>query len=76
MRIKVGTTIELTLNGNNGTVTLEGTRLSTDMKNNITLNANTSTKMSSGNINIEAGGMMKLSSNGLINIDGNPIKLG
>lgn len=76
LKIQVGTTIELTLNGNNGTVTLSGTKLNLDLKDSIDMQANASVKTTSANITQEANGMMKISSNGLVNIQGNPIKLG
>lgn len=76
LTIKVGTTIELTMNGNNGTITLEGTKVNFDIKDSIDMKANAGIKTSAANVTQEANGMMKISSNGLVNVQGNPIKLG
>ena len=76
LKIQVGTTIELTLNGNNGTISLSGTKLDLDLKNSIVAQANASIKTTAANISQEANGMMKITSNGLVNVQGNPIKLG
>lgn len=76
LTIQVGTTIELTMNGGNGTVTLEAGKLNLNLKESITAEANGSIKATAGNITQEANGMMKLNSNGLVSVQGNPIKLG
>ena len=76
MKIQVGTTIELTLNGNNGTVSITGTKLDLDFKDSIAARANTSVDITAANITQDANGMMKVNSNGLVNIQGNPIKIG
>lgn len=76
LTIQVGTTIELIMNGANGTVTLNANKLNLNLKESITAQANASIKAAAGNITQEANGMMKLSSNGLVSIEGNPIKLG
>ena len=76
LTIKVGTTIELTMNGNNGTVTLQSTKAGFDIKDSIDMKANAGIKTSAANISHEANGMLKISSNGLVNVQGSPIKLG
>lgn len=76
LKIQVGTTIEVTMNGNNGTISLTGSKLKLDLKDSINAQANASIKTVAANITNEANGMMKISSNGLVNIQGSPIKIG
>lgn len=76
LKIQVGNTIELVMNGSNGTVTLQASKVNFDIKDRIDLKANTGISTSAANISHNANGMMKISSDGLANIQGNPIKLG
>ncbi|MBR3607409.1 MAG: hypothetical protein IKL51_07540 [Lachnospiraceae bacterium] len=76
LKIQVGTTIEVTMNGNNGTISITGTKLDLDLKDSLAVQANASVKTTAANISQDANGMMKINSNGLVNIQGNPIKIG
>lgn len=76
LKLQIGSTIELTLNGNNGTISINGTKINLDLKDSLTAKANASIKTTAANISQEANGMMKITSNGLVNIQGNPIKIG
>ncbi|MBQ3105172.1 MAG: hypothetical protein IJC59_04830 [Lachnospiraceae bacterium] len=76
LTIQVGETIRLTLNGTNGTATLESTRLNLQIKDSVDVQANANVKLSAGMITHEANGMLKINSNGPVSVQGNPIKLG
>ncbi|WP_022774809.1 phage baseplate assembly protein V [Butyrivibrio sp. AE2015] len=76
LTIKVGETIELTMNGNNGTVLLKCNKLKTDVTNQVQISANNNTKIEGGNVSLTGNSMLKLESSGPVNISGTPIKLG
>ncbi len=76
LTIKVGDSIELIMNGSNGTVQLKSSKLKIETSGNIDASASGSVKISGSNISVEANAMLKLSSSGAASLAGTPIKLG
>ncbi len=74
--IKVGENITLTMNGNNGGVTLECSKLTMKTTGNTTLEATGAFKATGANMTLEASSMLKASSSGAAVIGGSPIKIG
>ena len=74
--IEVGDNITLTMNGNNGSVTLECNKLTMKTTGNTVLEATGSFKASGANMNLEASSLLKASSSGAAVIGGSPIKIG
>ena len=77
LTIKVGDSIEITMNGENGTVNLNCGTLKAKVQKTLHMevNGNGSLKASSG-LTLEGGGQVKLSSNGQTSIGGSLIKVG
>ena len=76
LTIQVGDNITLTMNGNNGAVTLECSKLTMKTTGNTTLDAMGSMKVNGANVAIEATSMLKAESSGIASISGSPIKIG
>lgn len=76
LTIEVGENIVLTMNGSNGGVTLECTKLTVKANGNIKMEATGSFDEKGANISIEANSMLKASSSGMTTIGGSPIKIG
>ena len=76
LTIEVGDNITLTMNGNNGSVTLECTKLTMKTTGNTTLEATGSLKASGANVTMDATSMLKATSSGVTTIGGSPIKIG
>ena len=74
--IEVGDNITLTMNGNNGSVTLECSKLTMKTTGNTKIEAQGSFKASGANMNLEASSLLKASSSGVTSIAGSPIKIG
>lgn len=74
--IQVGDNITMTMNGNNGSVTLECSKLTMKTTGNTTLEASGSMKASGANVTLEASSMLKASSSGATMVGGSPIKIG
>lgn len=76
LTIEVGDNITLTLNGNNGSVTLDCSKLTVKTTGNINMNASGSLKASGANVSLNASSMLKADSSGVTSIGGSPIKIG
>lgn len=76
LTIKVGENITMTLNGNNGSVTLECSKLTMKTTGNTTLEATGSFKASGSNVTLDASSMLKAGSSGATIVGGSPIKIG
>lgn len=76
MSIKVGDNISITMNGANGTVTVDCSKLKVKASGDIALNANGKAKMNGSNVTISAGTVLKAESSGTTKIGGTPISLG
>lgn len=76
LTIEVGENITLTMNGNNGGVTLECSKLTVKTTGNTTVEATGSLKASGANVTLDATSMLKANSSGITTIGGSPIKIG
>ncbi len=76
LTIKVGDNIKLFMNGSNGTVTLEATKVKFDASNSMELKSNNRINIEGGNVTAAGNSMLKLKSSGPVSVEGTPIKLG
>ncbi len=76
MTINVGDNISLTLNGNNGGVTLECTKFNVKSSGGVNMQSDAQTKITGANVTVEASSILNLNSNGTAMVKGTPIKLG
>lgn len=76
LTIQVGENITLTMNGNNGSVILECSKLTVKTTGNTTVEASASIKATGANITLDATSMLKAGSGGVTSIGGSPIKIG
>lgn len=76
LTIEVGENIELTLNGYNGGVKIKASKLEIDVTGNMELASTGVSKVQGGTVSVEANSMLKLSSGGVVDVTGVPIKLG
>ena len=76
LTVKVGDNITLTMNGETGAVTLKAKKVSVEADDSIGFESQSRAKFKGSNVTLEAGGSMKMSSGGLVEVSGTPIKLG
>ena len=76
LKIKVGDNVELTMNGDNGSVSLKATKLDVQMTNTVKLHGDSGISMDAGTVKVEANAQLKMTSSGAVMVDGTPIKLG
>lgn len=76
MTIKVGDNITLTMNGETGAVSLKAKKVSVEADDSIGIESQSRANFKGSNVSLEAGGSMKISSGGLVEVSGTPIKLG
>lgn len=76
LTIKVGDSVELTLNGSNGSVTVKCDKLDIKASQNITAKTDGMAKLSGANTMLEASSTLKASSSGVIMVEGSPVKIG
>ena len=74
--LEAGDTVSITMNGENGKLTVKAQDYSGDMSSKYTLNATGSVKIGGATFTAESQGMAKLSANGMTQISGIPIKIG
>lgn len=74
--INVGDNITVTMNGNNGAVSIECNKFNVKAGNGIMMESNASAKLSGANVGIEATSALKANSSGTTIIQGTPIKIG
>ena len=76
LTIKVGDNIKLFMNGSNGTVTLEATKVKIETSNSTEIKSNNRLSLEGGNVSAQGNSMLKLSSSGPVSVEGTPVKLG
>ena len=74
--VKVGDNISLVMNGETGAVTLKAKKVSIQADDAIAIESTSRANFKGSNVTLEAGGSMKVSSDGLVEVSGTPIKLG
>lgn len=76
LTVKVGDNIELIMNGSNGSVKLEATKLSVKTSGNINLKSDGNTELKAASLSAEANAMLKLKSSGNASLSGTPVMIG
>ena len=76
LTVRVGDNIKLFMNGSNGTVTLEATKVKVEATNTAELKSNNRVTIEGGNVSANGNSMLKLSSSGPVSVEGTPVKLG
>ena len=76
LTIKVGDNIKLFMNGSNGTVTMEATKIKMEASNSMEIKSNNRISLEGGNVSATGNSMLKLSSSGPVTVEGTPVKLG
>lgn len=76
LTLTVGDTIELTMNGDTGTVSLKCNKLHVEAAGSAGLSANGKFSISGGNVSVDATSAFKLSSSGITSLGGSPVRLG
>ncbi len=76
LTIKVGDNIKLFMNGSNGTVSLEATKVKMEASNTFEISCNNRVNVEGGNLALTGNSMTKLKSSGPVTVEGTPIKLG
>ena len=76
LEIDVGDNIKITMNGSNGTVTVDCSKVNVKTSGDTVVNASGNAKVSGTNISLEAGTALKLNSSGAAKITGTPIQIG
>ena len=74
--VKVGENITLTMNGETGAVSLKAKKVSIEADDSVGIESQSRASFKGSNVTMEAGGSMKVSSGGLVEVSGTPIKLG
>lgn len=76
LEIQVGDNIKITMNGSNGTVTFDCSKMNIKTSGDTVIDASGNAKVSGTNVKLEAGTGMKIESSGMTKISGTPISLG
>ncbi len=76
LTIKVGDNIKVFMNGSNGSVSIEATKLKVETGNSTEVKSNNRVSVEGGNVSVSGNSMLKLSSSGPVSVEGTPIKLG
>jgi len=76
LTIKVGDNVSLIMNGETGAVTLKAKKVNVEADDSIGIESQGRANFKGSNVTLEAGGSMKVSSGGLVEVAGTPIKLG
>ena len=76
LTIKVGDNIKVFMNGSNGTVSIEATKVKIEASNSTEIKANSRLNMEGGNVALSGNSVLKLKSSGPVSVEGTPIKLG
>ncbi len=74
--IKVGDNVSLIMNGETGAVTLKAKKVSVEADDSVGIESQSRANFKGSNVTLEAGGSMKVSSGGLVEVSGTPVKLG
>ncbi len=76
LTIKVGDSISITMNGNAGSIDIKAKSVYLKAENQISAKANSSIQLESGQMTATANSVLKAESSGMVQIMGNPIKIG
>ncbi len=76
LTIKVGDNIKVFMNGSNGTVSIEATKIKMQANDTAELKSNNRVSIEGGNVTVSGNSMLKLKSSGPVSVEGTPIKLG
>ena len=76
LTIKVGDNIKVIMNGSNGTVSIEASKIKLEATDSAEIKSNNRVNMEGGNVAVSGNSMLKLKSSGPVSVDGTPIKLG
>ena len=76
LTIKVGDNIKMIMNGSNGTVTIESTKVKIDTTDTTEIKSNSRINVEGGNVTVSGNSMLKVKSSGPVTVEGTPIKLG
>lgn len=76
LTVTVGDSIELSMNGDTGTVSLKCNKLKAEAARSAGLSANGKVSISGGNVSMDATASFKLTSSGMTSLGGSPVKIG
>ena len=76
LTVKVGDNIELIMNGSNGTVQLNASKLDVKTSGNMNLQSDGGMSMKAGSFSAEANGLLKLKSSAAASVSGTPVRIG
>lgn len=76
LTLTVGDNIELTMNGETGTVNLKCGKLKVEAAGSVGLSANGKLNISGGNVSVDATAAFQLTSSGIASLGGSPVKIG
>ena len=76
LTVKVGDNITLTMNGSNGTVELNASKINLKATDSILVDSTSKLELSGANTTMKGNSMTKVESSGPVTISGTPIKLG
>lgn len=76
LTLTVGDSIELTMNGDTGTVSLKCNKLKAEAARSVGLSANGKFSIGGGNVSMDATAAFKLTSSGITSLGGSPVKIG
>ena len=76
LTVTVGDSITLTLNGENGTIDIKAKKYNLKADEAVAIESSSKANFKGANTTVEAGGSMKISSGGIVEVSGTPIKLG
>ncbi len=76
LTIKVGDNISLVMNGDSGAVTLKTKKFTVQTDDSVSLESQGKAELKGANVTAEGSSMLKLNSNGAVQVSGTPIKLG
>lgn len=76
LTLTVGDNIELTMNGDTGTVNLKCSKLKIEASGSMGLSANRKVAISGGNVSMDATASFQLTSSGITSLGGSPVKIG
>jgi uncharacterized protein involved in type VI secretion and phage assembly len=76
LEIKVGETITITLNGENGAISVKGNSFRGETSQSYNIKSDGMVQIEGANVANKASAMFKVESSGMVNVTGTPIKLG
>lgn len=76
LTLLAGDSIEVTMNGDTGTVSLKCNKLKLEAAGSVGLDANGKFSISGGNVSMDATASFKLTSSGITSLGGSPVKIG